>query len=178
MEVQFRPCPNTWIPERKAEALSPIVQILKPGFYWYSFITWYFMWKTGMLVTDSLVIQKSYLLFLGGQQIKFQGPRFQYIEGDSNTLWAKSIDCKKGEEYLCIFLNFYRSLLSSRWPPWSKTNNSWLAETLEVKWQQILSLWRLPICSFKILPRKLDNQILLKGLFKHKVHGLTRSAEN
>lgn len=178
MEVQFRSCPNTWIPERKTEALSPIMQILKPGFCWYSFITWYFMWSTGMLVTDSLVIQNSYLLFLGGQQIKFQGPRFQYIEGDSNSLWAKSIDCKKEEEYFCIFLNFYRSLLSSLWPPWSKKNNNQPAETPEVKWQQILLLWRLPTCSFKILPRKLDNQILLKGLFKHKVNGLTRSAES
>lgn len=36
----------------------------------------------------------------------------------------------------------------------------------------------LPTCSFKILPRKLDNQILLKELFKHKVNGLTRSAES
>lgn len=134
------------------------------------------MWNTGMLVTDSLVIQNSYLLFLGGQQIKFQGPRFQYIEGLSNSLWAKSIDCKKWEEYFCIFLNFYRSLLSSLWPPWIKTNNNQPAETPEVKWQQILLLWRLPTCSFKILLRELDNQILLKELFKHKVNGLTRSA--
>lgn len=136
------------------------------------------MWNTGMLVADSLVIRNSYLLFLGGQQIKFQGPSFQYIEGDSNSLWAKSIDCKKWEEYFCIFLNFYRSLLRSLWPPWSKTNNNQPVETLEVKWQQILLLWRLPTCSFKTLLRKLHNQISLKELFKHKVNGLTRSAKS
>lgn len=136
------------------------------------------MWNTWMLVADSLVIRNSYLLFLGGQQIKFQGPSFQYIEGDSNSLWAKSIDCKKWEEYFCIFLNFYRSLLRSLWPPWSKTNNNQPVETLEVKWQQILLLWRLPTCSFKTLLRKLHNQISLKELFKHKVNGLTRSAKS
>lgn len=64
------------------------------------------------------------------------------------------------------------------WPPWSKTNNNQPAETLEVKWQQILLLWRLPTCSFKILLRILDNQILLRELFKHKVNELTRSAES
>lgn len=145
MEAQFRLCPNSiWIPQRKGETPRLVMQLLQPGFCWYSCVGWWcFIWNTGMMVTDSQVIQNFYLLFFGGQQMKTKGPRFQYIEGESNRLWVKLMHCKKWEQYFCGFSSIFTGPCWA-WPPWNKANNNQPVQTVELKWPQILLLWKLP----------------------------------